>query len=63
MSFTIKCVKCGTEREFTSDSRKYEDETISIDVCVRGTFVGDSVESIGIMCENPKCNNDIDIKY
>jgi hypothetical protein len=62
MGFTIKCNKCGTERVFTNKSSKYEGETISIDVYVRGTYMGDSVESIQIDCENTKCNRGIEIK-
>lgn len=62
MSFTIKCNKCGVEQEFTSTSKKYQ-ENIGIDVYVRGTFMGDAVENIEIECLNPKCDNNIEIKY
>lgn len=62
MSFTIKCNKCGHEQEFTSQSHKYS-EKISVDVYVKGSYSGDVVQSIDINCENPKCNNTIDIKY
>jgi hypothetical protein len=62
MSFTIKCNKCGSEQEFTSLSKKYQ-ENISIDVFVKGTYMGDAVDSIEIGCSNPKCDNEIEIKY
>lgn len=62
MSFTIICNKCGAKQEFTSNSKKYE-ENISVDVYVKGTFMGDGIESIDISCENPNCDNTIEIKY
>lgn len=62
MSFTIKCNKCGVEQEFTSKSKRYE-ENIGVDVYVRGTYMGDSVEEIDIECLNPKCDNSIEIKF
>lgn len=62
MSFIIKCNKCGGEQEFTSNSKRFE-ENISIDIYVRGTYMGEVVESIEIECENINCNNAIEIKY
>jgi hypothetical protein len=62
MSFTIKCNKCGGTQEFTSDSSKFQD-SISINAYIRGSYMGDVVEELNITCENPDCNNDIDIKF
>lgn len=62
MSFTIKCDKCGSENTFTSDSKKYQ-ENIGISVYVEGSYMGDVVKEIQIDCENPNCNNSIEIKY
>jgi hypothetical protein len=62
MSFTIKCNKCGVEQEFTSKSKRYE-ENIGVDVYVRGTYTGDMVEEIDIECLNPKCDNSIEIRF
>lgn len=62
MSFTIKCNKCGTEREFTGTSSKHSDG-ISVGVFTTGSYQGDVIESISIDCENPKCFNAIEIKY
>lgn len=62
MSFTNKCNKCGNEREFTSESKKY-DEKISIDVYVTGSYSGINVEEIEIGCTTLKCQNSIEIKY
>lgn len=61
MSFTIKCNKCGYEQIFTSTSQYYEDN-ISIYPNLRGTWAGDEVKSLSIDCENPKCDNTIEIK-
>ena len=62
MSFTIKCDKCGSEQTFTSESNKYG-EGIYITVYTSGSYCGETVDSIDIDCTNPKCNNDIAIKY
>lgn len=59
MSFTIKCNKCGSEQEFTSESHKYQD-IISIVPFVRGTYQGTELDSIDIECE--KCDNEIEIE-
>jgi hypothetical protein len=60
MSFTIKCNKCGNEQEFTNESNKFQDN-IGVDVYVRGTYMGDVVESIEIECG--KCCHNIELKY
>ena len=62
MSFTIKCNKCGSEQEYANDSKRFTDK-IGVDVDVKGTFTGDSVNSIDIYCENGVCNNYIELKY
>lgn len=62
MSFTIKCDKCGSENIFTSNSKKYEGN-IGVDVYTRGSYMGESVESIEIECLNLTCDNTIEIKY
>lgn len=60
MSFIIECSKCGAKQEFTSKSKNYE-ENISIDVNVKGTVIGDTVQGIEIYCQNFNCNNSIEI--
>jgi hypothetical protein len=62
LSFTITCNKCGKEDKFTNES-KTNGENISVSVFTRGNFSGDEVESIDIDCDNPKCDNSIEIKY
>ena len=59
MSFTITCDKCGNKRIFTSESERYTGEDVSIGVF--GSYHGRIVETIDIDCDNPKCNNGIEI--
>ena len=62
MSFIIKCNKCGSEQEYTNETKRFTDN-IGIDVDLKGTFMGDCVNSIDIYCENRECNNLIELKY
>ncbi|MDF1511472.1 hypothetical protein Gp_84 [Bacillus phage vB_Bacillus_1020A] len=62
MSFTIKCNECGNEQIFTDGMSRWA-ENIELDVYVSTDFVGATVESITIYCENRKCNKYIDVKF
>lgn len=62
MSFIIKCNECGNEQIFINGMSRYA-ENIELNVDLSTDFVGASIESITIYCENPKCNKWIDIKY
>ena len=60
MSFTIKCDKCGSGQTFKNRSSEWKE--IEIIVFTSG-YLGTSIEDIQISCENPKCNNSLEIKY
>lgn len=60
MSFTIKCNKCGNEQTFKNRNSEWKE--IEIVVTTRG-YMGSVIDEVSIWCENPKCNNNIDIKY
>jgi hypothetical protein len=61
MSFTIKCDKCGNEQSFKQGD-KARNTKIDMEIGMSGGYQPYPNE-ITLFCENPKCNNMVDLKY
>lgn len=63
MSFIIKCDRCGNEVNlFNGDSRLGEKIQIIPDVTGHWQDGSYTIHGVDIYCENPKCNQEINLK-
>jgi hypothetical protein len=60
---TIKCNKCGNEVKLENGDSRLGDKIQLIPDVVSNSWTGlCEVDAIDIYCENPKCNNEVEIK-
>jgi hypothetical protein len=62
MSFTVRCDKCGNEVKFHNGDSRLGDKIQIIPDVISNSWTGlCEVEAVDFYCENPKCNNEVEV--